>query len=245
MNSTVAVHDNHLRSTAKYDAPKEFEHVFEVMSQPSFLHMSGLGGEQPFYICDYPASSEPEVRECINALVSRLQTTKYSDGSPAPRILRIDLFDSVCEFLRHRGVLNRVIDLEQRLHTQIAADPMQDRFLDLLIGMVNATTNNLYDFLAECYEQAFEDGEADIVFLTGIGAVYPYVRGHTLLNNLQGRIERSPSSCSSPAPMRKVPRQVRRCDYMTRLKRTTTTGRKTSGRYPSFIDGIPIRSTTN
>ena len=121
-----------------------------------------------------------------------MQTTKYSDGSPAPRILRIDLFESVCEFLRHRGVLNRVINLEQRLHTQIAADPMQDRFLDLLIGMVNATTNNLYDFLAERYEQAFEDGEADIVFLTGIGAVYPYVRGHTLLNNLQGRIERSP-----------------------------------------------------
>lgn len=192
MNSTVSMHDNHLHSTAKYDAPKEFEHVFEVMSQPSFLHMSGLGGEQPFYICDYPASSELEVRECIAALVSRLQTTKYSDGSPAPRILRIDLFESVCEFLRHRGVLNRVINLEQRLHTQIAADPMQDRFLDLLIGMVNATTNNLYDFLAERYEQAFEDGEADIVFLTGIGAVYPYVRGHTLLNNLQGRIERSP-----------------------------------------------------
>lgn len=162
------MHDNHLHSTAKYDAPKDFEHVFEVMSQPSFLHMSGLGGEQPFYICDYPASSELEVRECIAALVSRLQTTKYSDGSPAPRILRIDLFESVCEFLRHRGVLNRVI------------------------GMVNATTNNLYDFLAERYEQAFEDGEADIVFLTGIGAVYPYVRGHTLLNNLQGRIERSP-----------------------------------------------------
>ena len=111
MNSTAAVHSNHPHPTAKYDAPKEFEHVFEVMSQPSFLHMSGLGGEQPFYICDYPASSELEVRECIAALVSRLQTTKYSDGSPAPRILRIDLFESVCEFLRHRGVLNRVIDL--------------------------------------------------------------------------------------------------------------------------------------
>ena len=52
MNSTVSMHDNHLHSTAKYDAPKDFEHVFEVMSQPSFLHMSGLGGEQPFYICD-------------------------------------------------------------------------------------------------------------------------------------------------------------------------------------------------
>ena len=192
MNSTVSVYEGHPRPAAAYDAPKDFEHVFEVMAQPSFLHMSGLGGEQPFYICDYPASSELEVRECIDTLVSRLQMTKYPDGSPAPRILRIDLFEGVCAFLRHRGVLDRVIDLESRLHTRIGADPMQDRFLDLLIGMVNATTNNLYDFLAERYEQAFEDGDADIVFITGIGAAYPYVRGHTLLNNLQGRIEGSP-----------------------------------------------------
>lgn len=181
-----------LLSDGSYDAAKDFEHVFEVMSQPSFLHMTGLGGEQPFYICDYPAERELEVRGCIDTLAARLRTTKYADGSPAPSILRIDLFDSVCDFLRHRGVLERVIDLELRRHTRISSDPMRDGFLGLLVNMVNATTNSLYDFLAEHYDQAFKGGEADIVFVTGIGAVYPYVRGHTLLNNLQGRIEDSP-----------------------------------------------------
>lgn len=181
-----------LLSGGSYDAAKDFEHVFEVMSRPSFLHMTGLGGEQPFYICDYPAERELEVRGCIDTLAARLRTTKYADGSPAPSILRIDLFDSVCEFLRRRGVLERVIALEPRRHTRISSDPMLDGFLGLLVNMVNATTNNLYDFLAEHYDQAFKNGEADIVFITGIGAVYPYVRGHTLLNNLQGRIEDSP-----------------------------------------------------
>ena len=192
MSTTGFPHNDRPTPSDAYDAAKDFEHVFEVMSQPSFLHMTGLGGEQAFYIYDYPASHELEVRERIEALASRLRTTRYEDGSPAPSILRIGLFEAVCDFLEHRGVLERVLELEGRRHDPVSCDPMDDRFLGLLVSMVNATSNNLYDFLAERYERAFADGEADIVFVTGIGAVYPYVRGHTLLNNLQGRIESSP-----------------------------------------------------
>lgn len=192
MSITVSPHVGRPLSAEPYDAAKDFEHVFDVMVRPSFLHMTGLGGEEAFYVYDYPASHELEVRERIDALVSRLQTTQYDDGSPAPHILRIDLFEAVCDFLKHRRVLERVLDLEQRQHEPVSSDPTQDRFLGLLINMVNGTSNSLYDFIAERYEQALADGEADIVFVTGIGAVYPYVRGHTLLNNLQGRIDGSP-----------------------------------------------------
>lgn len=192
MSTTGFPHNDRPTSSDAYDAAKDFEHVFEVMSQPSFLHMTGLGGEQAFYIYDYPASHELEVRERIEALASRLRTTRYEDGSPAPSILRIGLFETVCDFLKDRNVLDRVLEHEGHLHETVSCDPMDDRFLRLLVSMVNATSNNLYDFLAERYERAFGDGEADIVFVTGIGAVYPYVRGHTLLNNLQGRVENSP-----------------------------------------------------
>lgn len=192
MSTTGFPYNERSASADTYDVAKDFKHVFDVMAQPSFLHMTGLGGEQAFYICDYPASHELEVRSCIDALVARLRTTRYADGSPAPSILRIDLFETVCDFLGSRRMFERVLDFEARQHEPVSSDPMQDRFLHVLVDMVNATTNSLYDFIAKRYEQALEDGEADIVFVTGIGAVYPYVRGHTLLSNLQGRIESSP-----------------------------------------------------
>lgn len=192
MSTTAFPRNGRSASADAYDAAKDFEHVFDVMAQPSFLHMTGLGGEQAFYICDYPASHELEVRSCIETLVTRLRTTRYADGSPAPSILRIDLFEAVCDFLRHRDVLERVLELEERRHEPVSCDPTADRFLELLVNMVNANSNNLYDFIAKRYEQALADDKADIVFITGVGAVYPYVRGHTLLSNLQGRIENSP-----------------------------------------------------
>ena len=58
--------------------------------------------------------------------------------------------------------------------------------------MLGADTAQLPDTIRDHYEQAKSEGGANIVFITGIGKVYPYIRAHTLLNALQGRIDDRP-----------------------------------------------------
>ena len=44
---------------------------------------------------------------------------------------------------------------------------------------------NPQQHLAPAIRERLADGEFDIVFLTGIGEVFPYIRSHNVLNNLQ------------------------------------------------------------
>lgn len=82
------------------DIDADFAHLREIMESRSFRTNSGLAGEQPYYIYDYPPRQELEVAEHIRQLVSQLQTmTPKYDGDYAPQVLTLDLFDVVLEIL--------------------------------------------------------------------------------------------------------------------------------------------------
>ena len=160
------------------DIDADFAHLREIMESRSFRTNSGLAGEQPYYIYDYPPRQELEVAEHIRQLVSQLQTmTPKYDGDYAPQVLTLDLFDVVLEILGKRGILDRVLNREAKRHRKVSSD---------------AHTAQLPDTIRDHYKQAKSEGGANIVFITGIGKVYPYIRAHTLLNALQGRIDDRP-----------------------------------------------------
>ena len=56
------------------DIDADFAHLYEIMESRSFRTNSGLAGEQPYYIYDYPPMQELEVAEHIKQLANRLQT---------------------------------------------------------------------------------------------------------------------------------------------------------------------------
>lgn len=71
------------------DIDADFAHLREIMESRSFRTNSGLAGEQPYYIYDYPPRQELEVAEHIRQLVSQLQTmTPKYDGDYARRCSR-------------------------------------------------------------------------------------------------------------------------------------------------------------
>lgn len=175
------------------DIDADFAHLREIMESRSFRTNSGLAGEQPYYIYDYPPRQELEVAEHIRQLVSQLQTmTPKYDGDYAPQVLTLDLFDVVLEILGNRGILDRVLNREAKRHRKVSSDAHTDKFLGLLDNVLGADTAQLPDTIRDHYEQAKSEGGANIVFITGIGKVYPYIRAHTLLNALQGRIDDRP-----------------------------------------------------
>ena len=182
------------RTLEHRDIDADFEHLREIMTGWSFRKSTGLGGEQPYYIYDYPATQELEVQEHIPTLVNQLQTMTPSDapGDYAPKVLVMDLYHEVLEMIKQRQVLNRVLNNEQRMHTRMSNSAASDRFLKLLDNMVYGDGANLAEFMNAQYDEKKAQDEADIVFITGVGSVYPYVRAHTLLENLQGCIDDCP-----------------------------------------------------
>ena len=189
---TVSVHG--INSTVeRRDIDTEFAKLREIMESLSFRRSTGTAGEQAFYIYDYPATQEIEVREHILLLVNLLQTmTPKTQEDFAPKVLVIDLYDVALGILERRGVLRKVLDIETKRHVRMSSNPREDKFLSLLDNMLGADAKQLPDAIRDRYRSAKNEGNADIVFITGVGMVYPYVRAHTLLETLQGRIDDCP-----------------------------------------------------
>jgi hypothetical protein len=64
----------------------------------------------------------------------------------------------------------------------------KDKFLSAL-----QSTLNIHQILMPRIKQMIEEQPAKVYFLTGIGMVFPYIRSHNILNNLQNVAKDSPT----------------------------------------------------
>lgn len=151
----------------------KFEHLFRIISTESFLKMEALGGEIPFFIASYKAEEELACREEIKLIKRKLHT----QGIP---VLELNLYEIVCEILEQNGGAEKMFRAEKRRS--------KDRFLRAL-----QSTLNLHEVLLPYIQNMIaNEPEAKVYFLTGIGLVYPYIRSHTILHNLQNIAKDAP-----------------------------------------------------
>lgn len=144
------------------------EHLYRVLCSTKFLTMEGLGNEVPHFIYDYAPEKELQVAEMRRRLIRRLGT----ETSPAVAVIEIDLYRVVCNLLHGRGVMEQVLEKENTISKR-----------DLLQLLQNLTDPARY--LTPEIEELIQSHPAQVVFLTGIGKVFPYIRSHAVLNNLQ------------------------------------------------------------
>lgn len=157
---------------SRSDLGKQEEHLFKVLSGKRFLQMEGLGNEVPFFIYPYAPEDALAVAQAKKRITNRLNQNGIT-------VREINLYDLSVEILKQRGVWERVL----------AAEPEQDKgdFRDLLQGMLDPQ-----DHIAPAIGAKIADGSFDILFLTGIGEVFPYIRSHNVLNNLQSVVTGKP-----------------------------------------------------
>lgn len=148
---------------------EKFEALFEKMSKDSFLKMEALGGEIPFYITTFNPSKQIEVDRHVQSLKNRLINKGIS-------VLELNLYHLCMEMLQQRGLLEKVIDKESSIH--------KERFLKVIQAPLDIEHNLMPAIAARVNSR-----EYNIVFLTGIGLVYPYIRTHAILHNLQSVIK--------------------------------------------------------
>lgn len=147
------------------DIAKKFTHLYNIISSPNFLKKESLGGEIPFFISAYDPAMENEVTDSIKFLKNKLETSGVS-------VLELNLYDIVCDVLESKGGVDRMFEIEKL--------KKKDKFLNAL-----QSTLNIHQVLTPKIKDIIDKNPSRVYFLTGIGLVYPYIRSHTILNNLQ------------------------------------------------------------
>lgn len=147
--------------------------VLPTISSADFLGGKGIGNEIAFYIFDYPAEEELQVRDHIHSLLNHLAQKK-----PELRVKHINLFDFVLNYLESRNLLDRALKMQKE-----KGDAALKRALEAPLHESK---------LAPIFAEVVQPAQHDLVLLSGIGSVWPLLRSHTLLNNLHAIMGRTP-----------------------------------------------------
>ncbi|MCR2791699.1 DUF1788 domain-containing protein [Microbacterium sp. zg.Y625] len=152
---------------------RQEEHLFAVLSGRRFLNMEGLSNEVPFFIYPYPPEYALDVAKAKKRIKTRLATEK------GIQVREVNLYDLSVEILKQRGDWEEILEIEPTID--------KAEFTEVLRSMLNPQQH-----LAPAIAAKTADGGFDVFFLTGIGEVFPYIRSHNVLNNLQSVVTGKP-----------------------------------------------------
>ena len=152
---------------------ERYDHLLATISSQRFLKMQGLGNEVPFFICPYQPQEAEEMEKVYGQLVNQLRNQGI-------KVLRIDLYDLAIELLKKRGILEKVMESESSLS--------KAELKELLQSVLDPEKHLIPAIAEKMAEEPF-----DVMFITGVGEVFPYIRSHTVLNNLQSTAKDRPT----------------------------------------------------
>lgn len=158
------------------------QHLFDVISSSRFLAMEGLGNEVPFFIYPYSPTDSLEVVNVQHRLTSKLRLKGIT-------VLEINLYDLSIQILKDRGIWQQILDAERALD--------KHDFREQLQGLLDPG-----DQLKDAVATRLASADYDVLFLTGVGEVFPYIRSHNVLNNLQSVSKERPMLLFFPGDYR-------------------------------------------
>jgi len=154
--------------------PQEmYSHLLQLIGSERFLNKEGLGNEVPFFICDFSPQYAVEMSRMVGQLENRLQ-------QQGVKVLHINLYDLSIEILKERDIWQRVLDMEKGVS--------KDQLKELLQGVLDSETH-----LVPAIAGKMADNPFDVMFISGVGEVFPYIRSHNVLNNLQSTAKEQPT----------------------------------------------------
>ena len=159
--------------TRKATVQERFEHLLAVISGQRFLNKQGLGNEVPFFLCAFDPAQAVEMARMQRQLIKTLAERGIG-------VLEINLYDLCVEILKRRNLWDRILEKEPGID--------KDQLKELLQGPLDPE-RHLIPAIAEKMRAA----EFRVMFITGVGEVYPWIRSHTVLNNLQSTAKDQPT----------------------------------------------------
>ena len=150
---------------------ENFKHLLNILSSERFLKMKIRFNEVPFFIADYSIEKQDEMLDVIEKLKSNLADKNI-------KILDINLYDLSIEILKKNGDWDWYIENE----TTRSKDVLKEEFQSIL---------DVQDVISPAIKEKIQT-EYDILFITGVGEVYPYIRSHSILDNIMNFAKTKP-----------------------------------------------------
>lgn len=144
----------------------------KILSE-EFLNGQGLGNEIGFWIFDYAPEEELQVRE-YQAFLQGFLAKKYSHLN----VVHINLLEVLRDYLVERKFLDKSIAMQKAkgdaaLLKALSGPLHMDKFAPFLMERSGAS-------------------DKDIIFISGVGSVWPVLRVHNLLNKLHALLGHKP-----------------------------------------------------
>lgn len=152
---------------------ERFQHLLSVISSPRFLNKQGLGSEVPFFICPFYPEEAVEMEQLQRQLIHHLERAGIS-------VLEINLYDLSIEILKECDIWDRLLEQESSFS--------KEQIKGLLQGVLDPETHLVPAIARKLAARSF-----DVLFLSGVGEVFPYIRSHNVLNNLQSTAKEKPT----------------------------------------------------
>lgn len=149
--------------------------IWKKLSNEEFLANRGVANEVRYYVFDYEACDELVVREKVAAL--KKQNNPEADGF---EIVEYDLYKMILAILEDKGYIDKCIQFEKTKG--------RDYMFNAVSKMLRLTSDDnliIRKILEETPDNA-------VVFLTGVGKAFPFVRSHNILNNLHQVLDKVP-----------------------------------------------------
>lgn len=144
------------------DIKQELDRIKKRISDANFLANKGLSNEVGIHVFTYAPQYELMVRDYIKRLVN----TATDDF----RVIERDMYTLLLEILEEKRVLGAVPSLEKK------------KGKDYLLAQLQKIATQ-EAFLVKMKYEPHKRG--DVLFLTGIGKVYPFMRAHKMLDSMQ------------------------------------------------------------
>lgn len=149
---------------------ERLEAIKDKMKSDKFINGRGLGNEISFYIFEYNPKNELYVREQIEYIIKDFNRVPSNE-----KIIEFDLYKMLIAFLKEEEDFEAIIRMEEKEGKEYTLETI-----------TTVVTSEMY---AERIEQMSKD--YGILFITGVGKVYPYLRAHNILNTLQQNLDKN------------------------------------------------------
>lgn len=154
---------------------ERLDKIWNRISDVEFLANKGVANEVRYFVFDYEACDELIIRDKVASL--KKKNNVDIDGF---QIIEFDLYKLVLEILENRGYIEKCIQFEKTKGREF--------MFNAVIKMLRLTSeNNL--IIKKIIEETPDNA---VVFLTGVGKVFPLVRSHNILNNLHQVLDKVP-----------------------------------------------------
>jgi hypothetical protein len=148
-------------------------HLLNVITSERFLNNEGLNNEVPFHICPF----KPEISLDMKQAIKQLKNELIEKGID---VLDVNLYDLVINILKGEGDWAWLVENETALSREELKEELQ--------GILDTES-----VLVPAIVQLMRSTNHKVIFITGVGEVFPYIRSHNILNNLQRVAKEQPT----------------------------------------------------